>query len=85
MGKTKKIARKLGSLPIKAYQKIISPLLGPSCRYYPSCSSYGIEAIETFGFFKGFYLLIKRLLKCHPFSLGGFDPVPGRHHHGDKK
>ncbi|MGM8216249.1 membrane protein insertion efficiency factor YidD [Bacillaceae bacterium W0354] len=61
---------------IKIYRKYISPLKGPSCRFQPTCSQYGIEAFERFGFFKGLYLTVKRILKCHPFHPGGFDPVP---------
>lgn len=61
---------------IRLYQKYISPLKGPSCRFHPTCSQYGIEAFQRFGFFKGFYLTVKRILKCHPFHPGGFDPVP---------
>ncbi|WP_102028331.1 membrane protein insertion efficiency factor YidD [Salirhabdus sp. Marseille-P4669] len=61
---------------IKVYRKYISPLRGPSCRFQPTCSEYGLEAFRRFGFFKGFYLTTKRILKCHPFHPGGFDPVP---------
>ncbi|WP_409293429.1 membrane protein insertion efficiency factor YidD [Peribacillus sp. SCS-37] len=58
------------------YQLAISPLKPPSCRFYPTCSSYGIEAVRRFGALKGSYLAVKRILKCHPFHPGGFDPVP---------
>ncbi|MGM9988477.1 MAG: membrane protein insertion efficiency factor YidD [Bacillaceae bacterium] len=58
------------------YQKFISPLKPPSCRFYPTCSSYGIEAMQTHGAIKGTILTIMRILKCHPFHPGGFDPVP---------
>ncbi|MCQ8180918.1 MULTISPECIES: membrane protein insertion efficiency factor YidD [Methylomonas] len=61
---------------IKVYKYFISPLLGPRCRFYPSCSSYGLEAIQLHGAFKGSYLTLRRLLKCHPFHEGGIDPVP---------
>jgi len=61
---------------IKAYKYFISPLLGPRCRFYPSCSSYGLEAIQLHGAAKGAYLTFRRLLKCHPFHEGGIDPVP---------
>ena len=61
---------------IRLYQKVISPFLQPSCRFYPTCSSYALEAIEKHGVFSGFRLAIKRILKCHPFHSGGFDPVP---------
>ena len=64
---------------IKGYKFIISPLLGNSCRYLPTCSEYSIEALKTFGFFKGLFMGIKRILSCHPIKfLGGgegFDPV----------
>ena len=61
---------------IAFYQKWISPLLGPSCRFIPSCSSYSIEAISRHGPWKGGWLTIRRLSKCHPFTPCGFDPVP---------
>ena len=60
---------------IKWYQFLFSPLLGNSCRYFPSCSEYSIQSLKTFGFFKGLYLSLKRILSCHPWSDGGFDPV----------
>ena len=61
---------------IRAYQKYISPLKPPSCRFYPTCSSYGIEAIQKYGALKGGFLTLKRISKCHPFHKGGYDPVP---------
>lgn len=61
---------------IRAYQLVISPMLGPSCRYYPSCSQYTLEAIDRFGAIKGSYLGLRRVLRCHPFCKGGEDPVP---------
>ncbi|MGN7388043.1 membrane protein insertion efficiency factor YidD [Sporosarcina sp. SAFN-015] len=61
---------------IKTYQKIISPLTPPSCRFYPTCSHYGVEALQKHGALKGSWLTIQRILKCHPFHEGGFDPVP---------
>lgn len=60
---------------IKFYQKAISPLLGKRCRFYPTCSQYGIDAISKYGVFKGGYKLLRRILKCHPFNSGGYDPV----------
>ncbi|MCA9740878.1 MAG: membrane protein insertion efficiency factor YidD [Deferribacteres bacterium] len=60
---------------ITSYQRVISPLFPPSCRFYPSCSAYAKEAIEKYGALKGSYLAIKRILKCHPFHPGGYDPV----------
>lgn len=58
------------------YQKFISPLTGPNCRFYPTCSHYGVEAVQKHGAIKGGYLTVKRISKCHPFHEGGFDPVP---------
>jgi uncharacterized protein len=63
---------------IRGYQLAISPLLGPRCRFYPSCSHYGLEAIESHGALRGTWLTIKRISRCHPFHEGGFDPVPDR-------
>ena len=61
---------------IKFYQKFISPMKKPCCIYYPSCSRYAYEAYEKYGFFKGTYLTVWRILRCNPFSKGGYDPVP---------
>lgn len=58
------------------YQKAISPMFPPSCRFNPTCSNYGIEAVQEHGGLKGGYMAIKRILKCHPFHPGGYDPVP---------
>ncbi|MEW5683051.1 MAG: membrane protein insertion efficiency factor YidD [Pseudomonadota bacterium] len=66
-------------LLLKGYQKLISPLFGPSCRFQPTCSHYAITAVERFGVFKGSWLAAKRLLKCHPLHAGGDDPVPEKH------
>ncbi|NLJ70352.1 MAG: membrane protein insertion efficiency factor YidD [Clostridiaceae bacterium] len=63
---------------IRLYQKRISPTKPPRCRYFPSCSQYAIEAIQTWGFIKGIFLSIWRILRCNPFSRGGYDPVPTR-------
>ncbi len=60
---------------IKLYQKYISPLKGATCRFYPTCSQYGIEALKKYGTLKGTYLTTKRILKCHPFNKGGYDPL----------
>ena len=60
---------------IQGYQYFISPMFGNSCRYFPSCSDYSIEALKTYGFLKGGYLSAKRILSCHPFSRGGIDPL----------
>jgi len=61
---------------IRFYQKGISPLKPPVCRFYPTCSQYGVEAMERYGALKGGWLLVRRLARCHPFCRGGFDPVP---------
>ncbi len=61
---------------IRFYQKAISPYKKPCCKYYPTCSNYAIEAIERFGALKGFFLALYRVLRCNPFSRGGYDPVP---------
>lgn len=62
-------------LIIRFYQKFISPLKGPTCRFYPTCSAYSIEAIKKYGPIKGSYLSLRRILKCHPFHEGGYDPL----------
>jgi len=62
-------------LPIRAYQLLVSPLLGPRCRFYPSCSSYALEAIRVHGPLRGTWLAGRRLLRCHPWNPGGLDPV----------
>ncbi|MGR3973023.1 MAG: membrane protein insertion efficiency factor YidD [Candidatus Rhabdochlamydia sp.] len=61
---------------ITLYQGVISPFLGPVCRFYPSCSSYSFHAIELHGVRRGLWLTLRRLLRCHPWCEGGFDPVP---------
>ena len=61
---------------IRGYQAFVSPLLPSSCRYIPSCSVYAVQAIEKYGPQKGLWLAIKRVLRCNPFSKGGYDPVP---------
>ncbi|MFA4918828.1 MAG: membrane protein insertion efficiency factor YidD [Thermodesulfovibrionales bacterium] len=62
-------------LLIKAYRYFLSPLLPMSCRFIPSCSEYSIDAIKKYGSFKGIYLSLRRILRCHPFHSGGYDPV----------
>ena len=61
---------------VRLYQLTLSQVMPPSCRFIPSCSLYTYEAISKFGFFKGVWLGTKRLARCHPFHLGGYDPVP---------
>lgn len=61
---------------IRFYQQWISPLHRPCCRFMPTCSAYAIEAIQKYGLGKGGYLSIRRILKCHPYHKGGYDPVP---------
>ena len=63
-------------LPIRGYQLVISPMLGPRCRFHPSCSQYAIEAVQTHGTLKGIWLALRRILRCHPLDPGGYDPVP---------
>lgn len=67
-------------LPIYFYRYCISPLIGPRCRFYPTCSTYAVEAIKMHGAIKGGGLSIKRIVRCHPWSEGGEDPVPGCNH-----
>ncbi|MDP2965428.1 MAG: membrane protein insertion efficiency factor YidD [Pelolinea sp.] len=72
-----KIPQYLFLVLIRVYQKTISPALpGNTCRFYPSCSHYGYQAILKFGALKGLFLAIKRILRCNPFNPGGYDPVP---------
>jgi len=61
---------------IKIYQKIISPIIGPKCRFTPTCSNYAVEALKKHGIFKGSWLAAKRIAKCHPWGGSGYDPVP---------
>jgi putative membrane protein insertion efficiency factor len=68
--------KKLFVKMIRLYQKYISPMKGTKCPYFPTCSQYGIEAIEKYGAFKGGILACCRILRCNPFSKGGYDPVP---------
>jgi len=63
-------------LPVRFYQLVISPIIGPRCRFYPTCSHYTIEAVEKHGVFRGGWLAIKRISRCHPGNEGGIDPVP---------
>ncbi|HHZ16438.1 MAG TPA: membrane protein insertion efficiency factor YidD [Peptococcaceae bacterium] len=67
--------KKLLIFLLKIYQQYFSPLKGPSCRFYPSCSAYAIQAVDKYGVLKGCFLACRRILKCHPFHPGGYDPV----------
>jgi len=69
--------RRAAFLSIRLYQYIVSPLFGPTCRFMPSCSQYTIDAIEECGLLKGVWLGLLRILRCHPFHPGGYDPVRG--------
>ena len=62
---------------LKVYRTVVSPLYGPVCKFYPSCSAYSLEAVTVHGAAKGTWLTMRRLARCHPWSLGGYDPVPG--------
>lgn len=70
------LPQRLLALLIGGYQRLLSPLLPPSCRFHPSCSQYALEAINRHGALKGSWLAVRRLARCHPFNAGGFDPVP---------
>ena len=69
------LVRSAGIALIKAYKRVISPMLPASCRFTPSCSLYTLQAIEKYGLLRGGWMGARRLLRCHPFSKGGFDPV----------
>jgi len=68
--------RTVSKLLILLYQRMISPLFPPQCRFVPTCSQYALEAIEKYGFWRGWYLAIRRILRCHPWGGSGYDPVP---------
>lgn len=72
----REVPRRIVMLPIRGYQKFISPALPPSCRFSPSCSQYTLEAVAKYGALKGIWLGLRRLIRCHPFNPGGYDPVP---------
>jgi putative membrane protein insertion efficiency factor len=71
-----KTLQKLCLLVIRFYQYVISPIYPPCCRYVPTCSVYTYEAVKKYGPFRGGFLALKRILRCHPFHKGGWDPVP---------
>jgi len=72
----KRLGEAAGVAVIRFYQHWISPYTPPSCRFYPSCSEYASQAVERYGLAQGGWLALRRLLRCHPFHLGGYDPVP---------
>ena len=79
-------SRRVVSAPIRAYRAVVSPLVGPRCRFAPSCSAYAVEAIESRGVIVGLWLALRRVARCHPLHPGGYDPVPTRgtrRHHPD--
>ena len=61
---------------VKAYRYVVSPLIGPSCRFHPSCSEYAVGALRRFGALRGSWLAVRRIARCHPWHPGGYDPVP---------
>ena len=79
------ISTKIFIILIRGYQIIISPLIGPRCRFTPTCSNYAIEALKTHGVLKGGWLTLKRILKCHPLHEGGYDPVPPKNNINNKE
>lgn len=72
------LPRVLLTVLIRAYQAVLSPLLGPRCRFYPSCSHYALEALQKHGAVRGSWLAARRITRCHPLNEGGLDPVPER-------
>ncbi len=70
------VPAKVAIMLVRLYQKMVSPWLGPRCRFHPSCSNYCIEALQQHGMVRGLWLGVKRIFKCHPFHPGGYDPVP---------
>ncbi|MHB8764149.1 MAG: membrane protein insertion efficiency factor YidD [Deferrisomatales bacterium] len=75
-GRAPGLAARVAAAPLIAYRAVVSPLYPPTCRFYPSCSAYALEALRTLGFWRGVWLTLRRLLRCHPWHPGGFDPVP---------
>lgn len=75
MGQINRFISNVICIPIVLYRYLLSPIMKPGCRYYPSCSHYALGAIQHFGAIKGTWLALRRLLRCHPWSAGGYDPV----------
>jgi uncharacterized protein len=71
-----RVGNAAGLAMIRLYQRWISPFTSPSCRYFPSCSEYAAQAVVRYGLFRGSWLALRRVLRCHPFHPGGYDPVP---------
>ncbi|MEE8431937.1 MAG: membrane protein insertion efficiency factor YidD [Candidatus Desulfatibia sp.] len=71
-----RVFMRLALLPIQAYQLLLSPVMAPKCRFYPTCSEYAYQAISHHGLPRGVLLALKRIIRCHPFNAGGVDPVP---------
>ncbi len=71
-----RILKNIAILPIRLYQWMLSPLLGPKCRFQPTCSHYMVQAIEEWGVLRGIWLGLRRIAKCHPWGAHGYDPVP---------
>ena len=72
------LAARVLVVPIRWYQRFISPMLAPRCRFAPSCSQYAVEALRAHGAARGLWLAVRRIARCHPFNPGGYDPVPAR-------
>lgn len=75
-GLSKPMMKRILKGPVILYRKVISPLKPPTCRFYPTCSEYALQALEVHGALRGSYLTVKRIVKCHPFHPGGIDHVP---------
>lgn len=76
---TNSLAARISCFFIRVYRYAISPMLGPRCRFHPTCSEYALEALQEYGFLKGSYLSVRRILRCHPWHPGGIDHVPQKH------
>lgn len=79
MAKSESVVRFILAILIRIYQWTISPMLGPTCRFYPTCSHYTLEAVQRHGALRGTWMGIRRIGRCHPWHAGGFDPVPHPH------
>lgn len=75
--------RRLAIAPVRFYQRFLSPLKPPTCRFSPTCSQYAIEAVEAHGIARGSWLALRRIARCHPFTAGGLDPVPPKKHRSE--